>query len=369
MVTLTRLDGLLDRLPDELDTPVGHRGVTLSGGERQRLAIARALLRHPRLLLLDEATSQLDAVNELALQDLVEAVALTTTVLVIAHRLSTVTSADRILVLEAGRVRAQGATRSCWPATSSTAGSPPPSCWPPKPEPAEPAFQANLLGLFQLRQTHHVRAFMSGFAIRAGLWTTAASRLHGPRGAPKSLRSVLAAAPPQWGERLAREAEAGDDPGPDRGPGPVHVRDLLRGPPGGGADGLQRPRYPPDGLADRRRPHQLQRQRRGQVGRRAAPDHPRQPGRHRPDHRARAIAVLHTAIYDAWAAYSPVADGVWYTGKATGVTNLAEDKQKAISFAAYETLSWLFPGRAGLVSEAQASVSSTRRCWSSATAT
>ena len=61
-----------------------------------------------RLLLLDEVTSQLDAVNELALRDLVEALALTTTVLVIAHRLSTVTSADRILVLEAGRVRAQG---------------------------------------------------------------------------------------------------------------------------------------------------------------------------------------------------------------------------------------------------------------------
>jgi hypothetical protein len=62
---------------------------------------------------------------------------------------------------------------------------------------------------------------------------------------------------------------------------------------------------------------------------------------------ARAIAVLHTAIYDAWAAYDPVADGVYYTGKATGPTTLA-DKQKAISFAADETLSWLFPGRAGL---------------------
>jgi ABC-type multidrug transport system fused ATPase/permease subunit len=108
VLTLTRLEGLVARLPDGLDTAVGHRGVTLSGGERQRLAIARALLRRPRLLLLDEATSQLDAVNEQALRDLVEAVALTTTVLVIAHRLSTVTSADRILVLEAGRVRAQG---------------------------------------------------------------------------------------------------------------------------------------------------------------------------------------------------------------------------------------------------------------------
>jgi ABC-type multidrug transport system fused ATPase/permease subunit len=108
VLALTRLDGLLARLPDRLDTPVGHHGITLSGGERQRIAIARALLRRPRLLLLDEATSQLDAINELALRDVIAEIAGTTTVLVVAHRLSTVTCADRILVVESGRVRATG---------------------------------------------------------------------------------------------------------------------------------------------------------------------------------------------------------------------------------------------------------------------
>jgi ABC-type multidrug transport system fused ATPase/permease subunit len=104
----TRLDDLVRRLPQGLETPVGHRGVMLSGGERQRVAIARALLRRPRLLLLDEATSQLDAVNEHKLREVIAEVAETTTVLVIAHRLSTVTGAGRIVVMEAGRVRAVG---------------------------------------------------------------------------------------------------------------------------------------------------------------------------------------------------------------------------------------------------------------------
>ncbi|MEU7576449.1 ABC transporter ATP-binding protein [Streptomyces sp. NPDC041068] len=103
-----RLDGMVERLPDGLDTVVGHRGSKLSGGERQRVAIARALLRKPRLLLLDEATSQLDAVNEMALRDVVAEVSREVTVLVVAHRLSTVTLADRIVVMDAGRVRAVG---------------------------------------------------------------------------------------------------------------------------------------------------------------------------------------------------------------------------------------------------------------------
>ncbi|RST06680.1 ABC transporter ATP-binding protein [Streptomyces sp. WAC07149] len=104
----TRLDTLVERLPHGMDTLVGHRGSKLSGGERQRVAIARALLRRPRLLLLDEATSQLDAVNELALRDVIAETARETTVLVVAHRLSTVTDADRIVVMDAGRVRAIG---------------------------------------------------------------------------------------------------------------------------------------------------------------------------------------------------------------------------------------------------------------------
>ncbi|WP_301184513.1 ABC transporter ATP-binding protein [Streptomyces sp. YPW6] len=107
-VARTRLDALVERLPEGLATAVGHRGVTLSGGERQRVAIARALLRHPRLLLLDEVTSQLDAVNEQALRDVILELAERTTVLVIAHRLSTVRHADRIVVLEEGRVRTAG---------------------------------------------------------------------------------------------------------------------------------------------------------------------------------------------------------------------------------------------------------------------
>ncbi|KOT88650.1 ABC transporter ATP-binding protein [Streptomyces sp. NRRL F-5755] len=108
VLRLARLDTVTGCLPHGLDTQVGHRGSRLSGGERQRVAIARALLRRPRLLLLDEATSQLDAANEAALRETVTDTARRTTVLVVAHRLSTVTTADRILVMEAGRVRARG---------------------------------------------------------------------------------------------------------------------------------------------------------------------------------------------------------------------------------------------------------------------
>jgi ABC-type multidrug transport system fused ATPase/permease subunit len=104
----TRLEILLERLGGDLDTRVLDHGASLSGGERQRIAIARALLRRPRLLLLDEATSHLDAVNEAALRDAVEEAAQRTTVLVVAHRLSTVRSAGLIAVVEDGALRCAG---------------------------------------------------------------------------------------------------------------------------------------------------------------------------------------------------------------------------------------------------------------------
>ncbi len=107
-VAIARLTDLVARLPDGLETLVGHRGQRLSGGERQRVAIARALLRRPRLLLLDEVTSQLDAINEAALREAIADTARLTTVLVVAHRLSTVTMADRIIVMDAGQVQDVG---------------------------------------------------------------------------------------------------------------------------------------------------------------------------------------------------------------------------------------------------------------------
>jgi ATP-binding cassette subfamily B protein len=96
------------QLPQGFDTPVGEHGVTLSGGERQRLAIARAILRNAPLLLLDEATSSLDAQSEMLVKTALDHLMKERTTLVIAHRLATVLSCDRILVMEAGRIVAEG---------------------------------------------------------------------------------------------------------------------------------------------------------------------------------------------------------------------------------------------------------------------
>jgi ATP-binding cassette, subfamily B, bacterial len=100
------------RLPQKFDTPVGEHGVTLSGGQRQRIAIARAILREAPLLLLDEATSSLDAESETLVKAALERLMQDRTTLVIAHRLATVLSCDRILVMEAGRIVEQGTHES-----------------------------------------------------------------------------------------------------------------------------------------------------------------------------------------------------------------------------------------------------------------
>ncbi|MBV8769773.1 MAG: ATP-binding cassette domain-containing protein, partial [Hyphomicrobiales bacterium] len=105
---LAAAEGFIREMPRGYDEVIGERGVTLSGGQRQRLAIARAILKDAPILLLDEATSALDAESEALVQNALDTLMQGRTTLVVAHRLATVLGADRILVLDRGRIVEEG---------------------------------------------------------------------------------------------------------------------------------------------------------------------------------------------------------------------------------------------------------------------
>jgi ABC-type multidrug transport system fused ATPase/permease subunit len=96
------------KLPNKLDTILGERGSFLSGGQRQRLNLARALITNPELLVLDEATSALDIETEIAITQSIESIKINRTIIVIAHRLSTVLNSDKIIFLKDGKILGQG---------------------------------------------------------------------------------------------------------------------------------------------------------------------------------------------------------------------------------------------------------------------
>ena len=105
---VAEVHNFIDSLPDGYDTLVGERGQKLSGGQRQRISIARAVLKNPPILVLDEATSSVDNETEAAIQRSLEKIIIGRTTIIIAHRLSTIRNADRIFVLENGKISEQG---------------------------------------------------------------------------------------------------------------------------------------------------------------------------------------------------------------------------------------------------------------------
>lgn len=105
---LSHADQFVENLSQGIDTVVGDRGIRLSGGQRQRIALARALLRKPDLLILDEATSALDTESEIMIQNSIEELSHNVTILVVAHRLSTISKADKIYVMKMGRIIEEG---------------------------------------------------------------------------------------------------------------------------------------------------------------------------------------------------------------------------------------------------------------------
>jgi ATP-binding cassette subfamily B protein len=112
VIQLANAEAFVKDLPQDIDTIVGDRGIRLSGGQRQRIALARALLRKPELLILDEATSALDSESERLIQQSIEQVARNTTILVVAHRLSTIAKADQVYVLRQGRIVEEGSFKA-----------------------------------------------------------------------------------------------------------------------------------------------------------------------------------------------------------------------------------------------------------------